>query len=276
MRLPGTGPEAISPTAHYTGHVWARHGLSHPALDTLEGRVLHTALEPVAALSGLLGGPTLDGMLLARHRVIDAALEEAIDAGRVTQIVEIAAGMSPRGLRFADRVAYVEADLPAMAARKRRALARAGARHRVVDLDALADDGPLSLAALAGELDPRGGLAIVAEGLFNYFDRAAVTGMWTRIAATLRRFPHGLHVADLLLQDAMQGMVPRAFTLALQAFVRGRVHVHFADDDEAAAALRAAGFATATVARAATHPAATDLAGDPGTRLVRVLTATTG
>ena len=27
--------EAISPTAHYTGYVWARNGLSHPALSTL-------------------------------------------------------------------------------------------------------------------------------------------------------------------------------------------------------------------------------------------------
>ena len=25
---------SVSPTAHYTGHIWARNGLSHPALDT--------------------------------------------------------------------------------------------------------------------------------------------------------------------------------------------------------------------------------------------------
>ncbi len=31
--------DAISPTAHYTGYVWARNGLSHPELETLEGRV---------------------------------------------------------------------------------------------------------------------------------------------------------------------------------------------------------------------------------------------
>ena len=33
-----SGSDAISPTAHYTGYVWARNGLSHPALETPEGR----------------------------------------------------------------------------------------------------------------------------------------------------------------------------------------------------------------------------------------------
>jgi hypothetical protein len=31
------GPDAVSPTAHYTGHVWVRNGLSHPELATWEG-----------------------------------------------------------------------------------------------------------------------------------------------------------------------------------------------------------------------------------------------
>lgn len=32
--------DAISPTAHYTGQVWWRSGLSHPLLATREGRVM--------------------------------------------------------------------------------------------------------------------------------------------------------------------------------------------------------------------------------------------
>ena len=54
------GPEAISPTAHYTGEVWSRNGLSHPALATTEGRLMHAALRPGLALSRALGGPALD------------------------------------------------------------------------------------------------------------------------------------------------------------------------------------------------------------------------
>ena len=45
-------------------------------------------------------------------------------------MVEVAAGLSPRGWRFAnrfgDRITYVEADLPGMLANKRRILAELG------------------------------------------------------------------------------------------------------------------------------------------------------
>src|SRR5436305_6924563 len=148
IRLPlRGGPESISPTAHYTGHVWRRNGLSHEELGTLEGRVLFDALEPAMLASRALGGPTLEALLLARHRIIDDALTGAIDGGRISQVLEIAAGMSPRGWRFAerygDRLTYVEADLPDMAERKHRALERIaslGEHHRVVEIDAERDD----------------------------------------------------------------------------------------------------------------------------------------
>ena len=77
----------------------------------------------------------------------------------MTQVVEVACGLSPRGWRFAqrygERITYVEADLPGMAARKRAALDRIGClsdHHRVVAVDALRDDGPDSLATLAETL----------------------------------------------------------------------------------------------------------------------------
>src|SRR5205085_63114 len=54
------GPESISPTAHYTGHVWRRNGLSHEELGTLEGRLLFEALEPAMRASRAVGGPTLE------------------------------------------------------------------------------------------------------------------------------------------------------------------------------------------------------------------------
>ncbi|MFI5003394.1 MAG: hypothetical protein ACHQE6_00120 [Solirubrobacterales bacterium] len=48
------GPQAISSTAHDTGYVWVRNGLSHPELATREGRALFEALRPVMTLSGVL------------------------------------------------------------------------------------------------------------------------------------------------------------------------------------------------------------------------------
>jgi O-methyltransferase involved in polyketide biosynthesis len=287
MRLPihiplRSGPDAISPTAHYTGHVWVRNGLSHPHLATLEGRLFFDTLEPSMTASRLLGGPTLERMLLARHRIIDELLADAIDDGRVGAVVEIACGMSPRGWRFAerygDRIAYVEADLPAMAARKRRALEEMGAlndNHRVVELDALRERGPRSLAAVARELDPGRGLAIVTEGLLTYFDEAEVLGMWRRFARALSGFEHGLYVADIRLGGSTRTPLERGFQIALSSFVRGGVHRHFGGEEEAAEALRGAGFSGAQLHRADRHPAAGDAGGDPAAARLHIVEATT-
>src|SRR5437588_11176483 len=102
----------ISPTAHYTGHVWARNGLSHPALDTLEGRIMFDSLQPAMLMGRLLGRGSLESYLLARDRAIDRLLERAIEQHDVSQVIEVAAGLSARGWRFVQRsgqrVAYGE------------------------------------------------------------------------------------------------------------------------------------------------------------------------
>lgn len=243
---------SIGPTAHYTGHVWARNGLSHPELDTLEGRVLHAAANAALLPVKLLGGPTIDAFLLARHQAIDDRLEEAIADGRVGQVLEIAAGLSPRGWRFTERhpeLVYVEADLPDMTPRKREALGRIGRPpgHRVVEIDALAAAGPQSLAAVAAaELDPALGTAVITEGLLNYLPRNAVEDLWRRIAPLAE-----VYLSDLFVQEDSPPLLGRAFSGALAAFVRGGVTLHYADADQARAALRAAGFAGVSVRRAA-------------------------
>jgi O-methyltransferase involved in polyketide biosynthesis len=245
------GSESISPTAHYTGAVWGHYGLAPSELVTTEGRAMRLALQPTLLFTRIVGAPDLDGFLLARHRTIDRLLEEAIADGRVGQVIEIAAGMSPRGWRFAEQVTYVEGDLPGMAARKRDALARTGASHEVVELDALHDDGPDSLAAVASALDPQQGLAIITEGLLNYLDRDAVLGLWRRIATTLQGFPDGLYLSDLVVDDDVSGLVPRAFSAALSVFVRSPIHLHFANDGEARRELERAGFGRAVLHRPA-------------------------
>lgn len=262
---------SIGPTAHYTGHVWSRNGLSHPELGTAEGRVLYLGAEAALLPLRLLGQPTLEGFLLARHLVIDALLEEAIGEGRVTQVLEIACGMSPRGWRFTERhpdMVYVEADLPAMAARKRAALERIGRppTHRVAEIDALAADGPASISSVVeAELDRGPGLAVITEGLLNYLSPSAVGALWANIAP----------IADLYLSDLFVGqdsprLVGRAFSAGLAAFVRSPISLHFRNGGEAQTALLAAGFAEANVSRAADHPAAPDR---PGADLVRIVQA---
>ncbi|MEA2212360.1 MAG: hypothetical protein QOF83_2308 [Solirubrobacteraceae bacterium] len=279
-----SGSDAISPTAHYTGQVWSRNGLSHPALSTREGELLFAALQPAMAASRAVGGPSLEPYLMARHLAIDARVEAAIDAGVASQVLEVAAGLSPRGWRFAQRygsrITYVEADLPAMAERKRRALKRMGTlseHHRVVDVDALRPDGPASLAALTAELDPDAGLIIVTEGLLGYLSTADMTALWQRFAALLATFSAGRYVSDLHLGDAVTPVI-RAFRVLLGAFVRGRVYLHFDSAEQAERALLVAGFRRAEVTPAAAvagASAARSADGHGGARLAHILEAST-
>jgi O-methyltransferase involved in polyketide biosynthesis len=271
--------ETISPTAHYTGYVWARNGLSHPEFETLEGRVLFEALRPAMTVNAILGRGTLESYLLARHRAIDSLLEQAIEEHGISQVIEVAAGLSPRGWRFleryGDRLTYVEADLAEMAERKRNALERIGSlsdHHRVRELDALADAGPQSLPAVAAELEPDRGLVIITEGLLGYLPTADVLEIWARCAGVLEGFQAGRYISDIHI-GAVQDATVRAFRVLLSIFVRGRVHLHFSSPPEVVAALEEAGFAGAEVRLAA------ELAREPGSnyasRLAHILEAWT-
>jgi O-methyltransferase involved in polyketide biosynthesis len=268
---------SISPTAHYTAAVWARNGLSHPALSTQSGRAMYWSSWPVMRAVQGLGGVGLEDFLLARHALIDQRLELAIESGRVSQVIEVAAGMSPRGWRFAERygerIAYLETDLPEMVERKRAALRGAGLLgpgHRVEVLDALAENGERSLGDVAGGLEPGGGVAIITEGLLSYLDRAAVLGLWRRAAQALARFPHGLMLSDLHLAGENRGATTAIAVRLLSMFVRGEVRMHFEDEAAALAALSAAGFADAAVHRGSA------VSDTRGAASIRVIESSTG
>jgi O-methyltransferase involved in polyketide biosynthesis len=276
------GSTAVSPTAHYTGETWVRNGLSHPQLGTWQGRALHLGLALPLAASKLLGGPTLNGPLLARHRIIDSILEDRIRGG-VSQVLEVACGMSPRGWRFSERygerLTYIEADLPGMAQRKREALAEMGSlsdHHRVVELDVLQEGGPGSLEALAGTLDPAKGLAIITEGLLVYLEDDTVEALWARFATALGRFDRGVYLSDLRFASPDPGIAERTFGVILGAFVRGKIHAYPGDEAEAVEALRRAGFEEARLHRADEHPAAGDARRDPGAAMICIVEAGRG
>jgi O-methyltransferase involved in polyketide biosynthesis len=198
-------------------------------------------------------------------------------------VIEVACGLSGRGARFAQRypeqLTYVEADLPAMAGRKRDLLASAGLgsdHHRVVDIDALKDDGANSLAEIAAELDPAGGVAIITEGLINYFPVEEVRGMWRRFATALARFPSGQYLSDIHLDEDNKGAMATGFSALIGAFVRGRVYTHFRDIADCRRELELAGFTRTDVLR---PEELVDITGpiDPASsRRVRIIEAFTG
>jgi O-methyltransferase involved in polyketide biosynthesis len=253
---------SISPTAHYTAFVWYRNKMSHPTLATAKGRTFFYVAAPLNALSSLLnGGLTLERTLLQRHRIIDHLLGEAIESGRVGQVLEIACGLSPRGFKLAEKhggkgLTVVEADLPAMAQRKKALLIKAGLvgkNHHIVTLNVLADTGPETLQAVADRLlDPSVGTAIITEGLVSYFDKTVGAEMWRRFAELLKSMAGGVYYSDLHIDAEMpDSMLTRLFRTGLELTTRGETHQHFEDAAEANAALEDAGFDEITLHRPA-------------------------
>ncbi len=275
----------ISPTAHYTGYVWCRHGLSPAELGTATGRAMFYALQgPILAASYAIGGMTLEKMLLQRHRIIDHLLETAIADGRIGQIVEVAAGLSGRGHRLAARhrdagLIYLEGDLPGMVARKRARLARLSnpsPHHQVVELNALLDDGPGSLAQIASErLDPDRGTAVITEGLLSYFPEPDVKGMWRRFARLLSQSSRGgIYLSDIHLDDHTLAALPiRIFRKGLGLFARGGVHIHYQSEALLEQALTAAGFEGTQLHRPGELRQELDLPGDSGPDLIGIVEA---
>ena len=247
-------PETISPTAHYTGYVWFANGFSHEAFATVPGRAMYRTIHAVNVAAHLIGLPSIEGMLLARHRLIDLRLTEAIEAGEIGQVIEVACGLSPRGWRFrtryGDKLTYIEADLPGMLANKRRILAALGGEtphHRTAEIDALVDTGPTSIAALCETLDPTRGTAIITEGLINYFDRETVVAIWQRFQRALATFPSGTYLSDIYVREHNRGPFVGGFSWLLAAFVRGRVYMHYDDSPAVEDALDQLGFDAAVL-----------------------------
>src|SRR5262249_53321260 len=133
------------------------------------------------------------------------------------------------------------------------------------------DDGPNTLPTLAAELNHDAGLAIITEGLLDYLAPTDVRGLWQRFATTLATFAAGRYISNLHLARA-QTLEVRAFQIALAAFVRGRVYLHFEDADQAMAALQQAGFQSASVTPAAELP---DAVSARGPQLAHILEAST-
>lgn len=242
----------ISPTAHYTGAVWRSNGLGDERLDGVLNRSVHRWVSPAGALvRPFLGGATLDTALLQRHRFIDHIVREALHAG-ATRVIEVPAGFSARGLRFAadhPTVRWIDGDLTQLAALRREAL---GPGHRVEVIDLLADAGPHALSRFEGD-EPT---VVIVEGLFNYFPTPVVLDMWVRIARFLARCRGGWMTGDIALGSHVRNPLVRMFLLALGAIARGRMTAHFDGPADARETLMAAGFEMAELLSPKRHAAA--------------------
>jgi O-methyltransferase involved in polyketide biosynthesis len=146
-----------------------------------------------------------------------------------------------------------------------------GPAHRVRAIDAFRPAGPDSLQALAGELDPDQGTAVITEGLINYFPTADVLTLWETVADSLHRFPRGLYLSDIHLGESADAVTATAKAL-ITAFVRGNVYLHFDGEQDAIVALRNAGFDDAELLRPSSFGA--EASGKPGVDRNLIIKAT--
>lgn len=251
-----TDSSGISFTALYTGAVWHRNGLSDNSLATPQGTWLYQLMSPFEAASKWIAGGNLRTFLLQRHLIIDHLIERAITENGVTQVLEIACGLSPRGLRLRQRfpqIHMVETDLPDMARRKAVKLAasgRLGQHHQVSPIDILAEDGEQTLEAVINRVfDEEGPVVVVTEGLSNYFSLPVISDFWRRLATALSQRPGSVYLTDSYLlppQPLLRGGID-LLSKVLGGMTHSQVSFHFRDDDDARRHFLATGFEAVTV-----------------------------
>ena len=249
-----TDTSRISISAHYTGYIWYKHGLSAPGFATSMGRIANAALSPINAFLKRVAGANIDTFLLQRHSVIDHQVETLIRDCGVEQVLELACGLSPRGYRLKQKypqLHYIEGDLPGMAARKRALLQSIGAlpQHQVEPCNILETDGEQSIQALLEKLDPAKKTVIVTEGLVNYFDLHTIKGVWSQMAGGLKQFPAGYYVTDLypdFVEHPSYKYVQFAQKL-VGFFTRGQWPLHYRSDQAIEAGFKEDGFSAVTV-----------------------------
>lgn len=248
MSTPDTS--SISFTALYTSQVWQRNGLSSPGFDSQVGRLLYHLLAPFELVGGKLAGGNVRTFLLQRHYIIDHLLEQAIREEGVTQVLEIACGLSPRGHRFHlewPELNYVECDLPAMAARKRHLLSELDSlddHHQVAELNIFSQGNDGLEALLGTHFDRNKPIVVITEGLVNYFPLDVISPVWQRLQQALSQFPAATYLTDnypLLDGHPLRGTM-KVLKNLLGGISRSRVAFHFGSDAETRQHFNALGF----------------------------------
>lgn len=229
----------ISFTALYTGQVWVEHGLANREFSSTKGKLLYRCSRPADYLFDRVYGFNLRKALLQRHLIIDHLLDQMIEKYPDIQVLEIACGLSSRGVRTLQKSAdidYIEADLPLMAQKKRNFLSKLDCQKRPVVMDCdIFSNGELGLDSLFDRaLDRSRPLVVITEGLVNYFELEMISGFWVQLNRLFQGFPAASYLTDLfpntLLQDSPAPT--RSLLKLLGKVTRSKVNLHFDSENE--------------------------------------------
>jgi O-methyltransferase involved in polyketide biosynthesis len=232
-----TDTSRISISAHYTGYIWYKNGLSHKQFVTPMGRAAYWALKPMNGFMQAMIGASIDTFLLQRHFVLDHLVEQAIAEG-YEQVVELAAGLSSRGYLIKQahpEVHYVEGDLPGMSARKAELLDKLGRQsgHITQPCNILDESGPQSIEALLAGLDKSKKTLIITEGLVNYFDLPTIRKVWARMAVAMKAFPQSRYITEVYpkLEQHPSYKYVQVAQKVVGFFTQGEYPLHYNSDE---------------------------------------------
>jgi O-methyltransferase involved in polyketide biosynthesis len=209
--------EDLSITALYTSAVWAwgRVPCAH-LFATTDGKRVFDVTNAALALTR---AAPLRYALLHRHAMID----HLVRAAKVTRVIELAAGLSPRGAAFtADpNVRYTEIDLPAVVARKRELLASSDEGRAVLarpNFELVAGD------VETVELDASEPVFVIAEGLAMYLDAAARGRLFAKVRRLADLAGDVRFAFDLVPtnEEPAPGLTGRMLEAAMKRFTGGR------------------------------------------------------
>lgn len=241
------GNPRIAPTAHFTAQAWQRAGFAGADLfDTWIGRLGYDAARTGLLPLRLLRQPA--GHFLSYLHLRHQWLEDRLEALAPGLVVEIGAGLSPRGLIHARRhpeTHYLELDLPDMVAAKRRRLHATPVpdNYRIEPLDLLAPDFAKTAWRLARP--GNGPCVVITEGVVDYLSFADRHTAWQQIAALLRDAGGGHYLLDLHVHARIRefGISANAMLSMLEGLTgHGFHHNLFATIDDALGILRECGF----------------------------------
>ena len=218
----GTG---LSVTALYTCGVWHWSRQQYASLFmTDEVRNVFGVTNFTLALAGLFTRqPSLKHSLLHRHAMIDRWLNEK----GALQVIELAAGLSPRGAAFTDNpgLIYTEIDLPEVIDKKKGLLARTEEGRSILgrpNLKFIGDD--VLRIDLTGLADPGRPLFVVAEGLFMYYQAPEQRMVWAKIMKAVSACGRGGFIFDLVpsVEQPSAGAIGRALERMMKNFTKGK------------------------------------------------------
>ncbi len=246
-----TGNPRIAPTAYFTAQAWVHEHFAYAHLfDNWRGRLMFDPARTAVQLLGFLGVPVRYNLehLYVRHHAYERRLRQL----KPSCIVEIGAGLSPRGYAFAacdPGLRYIEGDLPHMVAAKRRALKRVALppNYFLGAVDLLGKEFEASLPArpLPGDR-----IAVVSEGVIDYLNIAEKKTAFAKIAGFLRRAGGGRCLFEVHPQELHHRFAAtrRVWVSLLGALVGRSFHDRlFETLDDACRFARAAGFDDARV-----------------------------